>query len=108
MVIALSQLNRELERDKDKRPSLADLRESGQLEQDADVVLLLHRPEYYFGPRMKVGKGRDAATVDVEGLGVIYVAKLKEGEAGSVPVRWYGEFTRYDDWTGAPPDWRAI
>lgn len=75
-VIALAQLSRDLEkRGGDKRPIMSDLRESGQLEQDADVIMFLHRPEYY-------GVATDALGNSTEGICEVIVAKNKEGKTG--------------------------
>ena len=74
-VIALSQLNRAVENREDRRPRMADLRESGAIEQDADIVLLLHRPEYY-DPN------------DQPGIAEVIVAKNRNGPTGSVKLRF--------------------
>src|SRR5690606_8564081 len=80
-VIALAQLNREVEKRPGGRPRLADLRESGSLEQDADSVWLMWRPELYLKD--------DAAKGKVE----IHVAKNRSGRTGSVWLRWHGPTT---------------
>jgi len=82
-VIALSQLNRVLEHRDVKRPRLADLRESGQIEQDADAVLMLHRPEMY-DPE------------DRKGLAEIHVAKNRGGSTGMVELSFIGSQTRFE------------
>lgn len=84
-VVALSQLSRETERRGDKRPMLSDLRDSGALEQDADLVAFLHRPEVY------------AATPDNEGVAELIVAKQRNGPTGIARLRWVKEFTRFED-----------
>ena len=81
-VIALSQLNRANEREREKRPMLSDLRESGSLEQDADKVILLYRDEYYH---------RD--TVD-KGIIEMIVAKSREGKTGTVKNSWQPQIMR--------------
>ena len=96
-VIALSQLNRTVEgRDglEGKRPQLSDLRESGAIEQDADMVLFVHRPEYY--RIFDDGKGND-----LHGKAQIIIAKHRKGGTGDVLLDFRGEFTRFDN-PGAP------
>lgn len=85
-VIALSQLNRGVELRDDKRPRLADLRESGAIEQDADIVMFLHRPEAY-----------DAA--DRPGLAEIVVAKHRSGPTGIINLTWKKEYMRFYDYS---------
>ena len=77
-VILLCQLNRECEMRGDKRPALSDLRESGAIEQDADVVMLLYRPALYGLPVERKSK------LSSEGLGVVIVAKNRNGDIGDV------------------------
>jgi replicative DNA helicase len=76
-VVALSQLSRVSERRNDKRPTLSDLRESGAIEQDADNVLMLHRPEYY-------GVVQDEAGESLEGVCDVIVGKQRNGPVGEV------------------------
>jgi replicative DNA helicase len=83
-VIAISQLNRGVENREDKRPRMADLRESGAIEQDADLVLLLHRPEYY-----------DAN--DQPGIAELIVAKNRNGPTGSVRLTFLKNLTRFEN-----------
>lgn len=90
-VMALSQLSRETERRGDKRPMLSDLRDSGALEQDADLVVFIHRPEVY------------KETDDNAGLAEIVIAKHRNGPTGTVKLRWSKESTRFDNWTAALP-----
>lgn len=85
-VLALSQLNRSLESRSDKRPALSDLRESGAVEQDADVVLFVYREGYYAG-----SDGRDAEPAE------IICAKNRTGPAGTVLLDWYGETQTFRD-----------
>lgn len=82
-VIALSQLNRAVESREDRRPRMADLRESGAIEQDADVVLLLHRPEYY-DPN------------DQPGIAEAIIAKNRNGATGSVKLAFLKNFMRFE------------
>ena len=83
-VIALSQLNRQVEEREDKRPKLADLRATGQIEQDADVVAFLFRQGYYD----KEWNQRAAELV---------VAKNRHGATGMIPINWDGPLMRFDD-----------
>lgn len=85
-LVVLSQLSREVERRGDKRPLLSDLRDSGSLEQDADVVLFIHRPEVY-------KKGEDP------GLAEIIVAKHRNGPIGMVKLFFDKASTRFDNWS---------
>ena len=94
-VLALSQLNRSVEsREGDglegKRPQLSDLRESGAIEQDADMVLFVHRPEYYH-------IYEDAHGHDLRGLAQIIIAKHRKGATGDVLLRFRGAFTRFEN-----------
>ncbi len=82
-VIALSQLSRANEKRPDKRPILSDLRDSGAIEQDADVVAFLHREEYY-----------DPETED-KGIADLIIAKQRNGETGTIKLGWKGEYTRF-------------
>jgi len=90
-IIALSQLNRSVEmRAGDKRPQLSDLRESGAIEQDADMVMFIHRPDYY-------GITEDSVGNSLIGLAEIIVAKHRNGSTGDVTLRFKKEFTRFMD-----------
>jgi replicative DNA helicase len=88
-VVALAQLNRKIEDRKDKRPALSDLRESGAIEADADVVILLHRPEYY-----EPGQH--------EGVLELNVAKHRNGPTGRVELRFVKEYMRIENITPDP------
>ena len=96
-IIALSQLSRSVEqRGGDKKPLLSDLRESGAIEQDADMVLFCWRPEYYGQSEYEVG----GKTFPCEGLFMLIVAKHRNGELGEIPLKFIHEQTKvtnYED-----------
>jgi replicative DNA helicase len=90
-VIALSQLSRAVEtRGGDKRPQLADLRESGAIEQDADMVVFLYRPEYYKIDEDEMGN-------PLKGIGEVIIAKHRNGSLDTVQLRFIGKFTKFAD-----------
>jgi replicative DNA helicase len=90
-IIAASQLSRALEtRGGDKRPQLHDIRESGSIEQDADEVLFLYRPEYY-------GITQDEEGRDMTGRSEVIVAKHRNGPLGKAVVRYVAKTTRFED-----------
>jgi replicative DNA helicase len=90
-VIAISQLSRAVEtRGGDKRPLLSDLRESGSIEQDADMVLFLYRPEYY-------GITEDESGISTKGLGEVSIAKHRNGSTGTVNLKFIGHLTKFVD-----------
>lgn len=100
-VVALSQLSRDVEKRADKKPLLSDLRESGSIEQDADVVAFIHRGEYY-----------EPKNEDLKGKAEIIVAKQRQGPTGSVDLAYIAAYTRFDNLaqnysaTGSlDPDW---
>jgi replicative DNA helicase len=101
-IIALSQLSRAVENRTDKRPQLADLRESGSIEQDADVVLFVYREEYYL-ERLKPAEGtiefKDwlAKMQLVSGKAEVIIGKQRHGPIGSVAVQFEGACTRFSD-----------
>jgi replicative DNA helicase len=86
-VIALSQLSRGPEQRTDKRPMLSDLRESGSIEQDADLVMFLYRPEYYASPEK-----RD----EVEGKSELIISKQRNGPTGVIELYFNKAYTRFD------------
>jgi replicative DNA helicase len=87
-VLVLSQLSRAVEARQDKRPMLSDLRDSGSIEQDADVVMFVYRPEYYVRPD-EVG--------DLRGLAEVIVSKQRNGPTGSVSMHFTKEYARFDN-----------
>ncbi|MFL9501873.1 replicative DNA helicase [Rhodopseudomonas palustris] len=103
-VIALSQLSRQVESRDDKRPQLSDLRESGSIEQDADVVIFVFREEYYLQnkePRPGTPEHEKWAT-DMElvhGKAEVIIAKQRHGPTGTVDLQFEGQFTRFSDLT---------
>jgi replicative DNA helicase len=110
-VIALSQLSRAVESREDKRPQLSDLRESGSIEQDADIVLFVFREEYYVMSRepKRPMEGDDAKVFDdhakwlselqrVEGLAELIIAKQRHGATGKVKLKFEATITRFGDY----------
>lgn len=96
IILCLAQLNRNVEQRQNKRPMLADLRSSGQLEQDADIVLGLYRGAYYDGARAR----KEPNFAQFAELGLL---KVRESEANVMaPLRYEGAFTRFSEW---PADW---
>ncbi len=92
-IIALSQLNRSVEtRGGNKRPQLSDLRESGAIEQDADVVIFIHRPEYY-------GFNEDEEGNSLMGLAEIILSKHRNGAVGDIRLRFQKEMARFSDYS---------
>ena len=89
-VIALSQLRRPTERSKDHRPGLSELRDSGSIEQDADIVIFLHREAYN-----ATSEGGQVTEDMDQNAAEIIVAKNRHGETKPIPVHWQGEFMRY-------------
>ena len=101
-VLALSQLSRAVEQRDDKQPQLADLRESGSIEQDADVVMFVYREEYYLERKQpKLGSIEHAEWQskmnDVNGLADIIIGKQRHGPTGTVKVEFEGIYTKFKD-----------
>jgi len=110
-VLALSQLSRAVEQREDKRPQLSDLRESGSIEQDADIVLFVYREEYYVASRepkrpvegddSKVFEAHEAWARDMErayGLSELIIAKQRHGATGKVKLKFESRITRFSDY----------
>ncbi len=105
-VVALSQLSRQVEQREDKRPQLADLRESGSIEQDADVVMFVFREEYYVERRQpREGTPEHLTWQDemsnVEGLAEVIIGKQRHGPTGTVRLQFKSEYTRFSDYVPA-------
>ncbi len=101
-IIALSQLSRQVENRDDKRPQLADLRESGSIEQDADVVIFVYREEYYLAnkePRPGTPEHEKWQTeMDLaHGKAEVIIGKQRHGPTGTVELHFEGQFTRFSD-----------
>lgn len=92
VVVALAQLNRQVEGRPDKRPMLSDLRDSGEIEQDADIVMLVHRPEMY-----------EPENQELAGFAEILLRKHRSGQLGDISLQFHGETCRFATWFGTPP-----
>ncbi len=88
-VLCLAQLNRQVEASRDNRPQLSHLRESGAIEQDADIVMFVHREEYY--------KSTDEERELVKGQADLMVRKQRNGPTGDIKLTWLHEFTRFEN-----------
>jgi replicative DNA helicase len=109
-VLALSQLSRAVESREDKRPQLADLRESGSIEQDADVVMFIYREEYYHArsePSRRQDENEDRFNArlqrwmergeEVRNIAEVLIAKQRHGPIGNVPLHFDGQYTRFSN-----------
>ena len=104
-VLALSQLSRQVENREDKRPQLADLRESGTIEQDADIVLFVYREEYYHELKQPdINDKRHPEWMDkaarIHGLAEVIVAKQRHGSTGVVELQFDRQHTKFNDRDG--------
>jgi replicative DNA helicase len=103
-VVALSQLSRQVENRDDKRPQLSDLRESGSIEQDADVVMFIYREEYYLKNKMPAENTEEYQNweneiASKEGLAEVIIGKQRHGPTGMVELHFAAEVTRFSDVT---------
>jgi len=101
-IIALSQLSRQVEQRDDKRPQLSDLRQSGSIEQDADVVLFVYREEYYLKNREPRAGTEEHITWMNEmerahGKAEVIVGKQRHGPTGTIELQFEAEVTRFSD-----------
>jgi replicative DNA helicase len=111
-VLALSQLSRAVEQREDKRPQLADLRESGSIEQDADVVMFIFREEYYKSREPKINENETQDKFNtrysewqelmekIHGIAEIIIAKQRHGPVGTVKLHFEAETTKFDNFIG--------
>ena len=86
-ILLLSQMSREVEKRNTKEPQMSDLRESGAIEQDADIILFIYRPH----------KETDAVSDEEKNKVEIHIAKHRNGSTGKVPLRWRGSFVSFED-----------
>jgi len=108
-VLALSQLSRAVEQREDKRPQLADLRESGSIEQDADVVMFIFREEYYKGREPKIGENENQEKFNtrfeewkdymekIHGIAEIIIEKQRHGPTGTIKLQFEAEITKFSN-----------
>ena len=99
-IVVLSQLSRAPESRSDHRPQLSDLRESGALEQDADVVVFIYREDLY--------ADKNDPSADNQGVAEIIIGKQRNGPTGIVKLAFIREFTRFENLAGGPPSYRRL
>ena len=110
-VLVLSQLNRAVEQRDDKRPLLSDLRDSGSIEQDADIVMFVFREHYYIKNNIPVQRQNETddkfnerlrkwekSVIDLEKKAELIIAKQRHGSLGTIDLSFEGKFTRFGDW----------
>ena len=110
-VLVLSQLNRAVEQREDKKPLLSDLRDSGSIEQDADIVMFVFREHYYLKNNEPIRRANETDekfnerfrkwekdVVDLEKKAELIIAKQRHGSLGSIDLSFEGQFTRFGDW----------
>ena len=107
-IIAISQLSRQVESRDNKRPQLSDLRESGAIEQDADVVLFIYREEYYVENDKPDENSEKYAEWEqrlerVKNIAEVIIAKQRHGPTGTINMAFHGEYTRFSCWSGSTP-----
>jgi replicative DNA helicase len=92
-VVALAQLNRGVEgrTGEQRKPVLSDLRESGSIEQDADLIMMLYREEYY-----------DHDNPDIKGMAEVLIRKHRNGPIGDIKLKWEGQYGKFSKWEGPP------
>ena len=93
--VLLSQLSRKVEDRADKTPQLSDLRESGAIEQDADIVVFIHRPAYYGEQTMETSKWGE---INTDGVGVLSIAKQRDGATGKIYFSHNESMTKITDY----------
>lgn len=106
-IIALAQLSREVEKTSDKIPSLAHLRESGSIEQDADIVMFVMRPEQYECYKKDNTFNFEEETLGIDGLAMLYIAKHRGGKLADIPLKFLKDYYKFEDlrnnYTGNSP-----
>lgn len=95
-VLCLAQLNRQVETTRDNKPQLSHLRESGAIEQDADVVMFVHREEYYLNDEEEKER--------VKGEADLLIRKQRNGPTGDIKMTWIHDFTRFENAIQRPYD----